>query len=114
EVPRVAQLTERTNQMNFTAVRRSESDIQALVDSGEAEVLTVHVSDRFGSYGLTGVLIFRATATAIVVDTFLLSCRVLGRGVEHRMLAALGHAAAQRNLPVVEVPFVRAPRNMPA
>jgi len=114
ELPRVAQLTERTNQMNFTAVRRSESEIQALVESGEAEVLTVHVSDRFGSYGLTGVVIYRTMAAAIVVDTFLLSCRVLGRGVEHRMLAALGRAASQRNLAAVEVPFVRAPRNMPA
>jgi FkbH-like protein len=114
ELPRVAQLTERTNQMNFTAVRRSEGEIQALVDSGEAEVLTVHVSDRFGSYGLTGVVIFSAGADAIVVDTFLLSCRVLGRGVEHRMMAALGRAATQRNLALVEVPFVRAARNMPA
>jgi FkbH-like protein len=114
ELPRVAQLTERTNQMNFTAMRRAEMEIQALVDSGEAEVLTVHVGDRFGSYGLTGVIIYRAGADALLVDTFLLSCRVLGRGVEHRMLAALGRAAAQRNLAAVEVPFVRAPRNMPA
>jgi FkbH-like protein len=114
ELPRVAQLTERTNQMNFTTVRRSESELQALADSGEAQVLTVHVSDRFGSYGLTGVVIYRATADAIVVDTFLLSCRVLGRGVEHRMLAELGRAAEQRSLSTVEVPFVRAPRNMPA
>jgi FkbH-like protein len=114
ELPRVAQLTERTNQMNFTGVRRSENGIQELVDSGEADVLAVHVADRFGSYGLTGVVIFGTGADALVVDTFLLSCRVLGRGVEHRMLAALGRTAMQRNLPVVEVPFVRAPRNLPA
>jgi FkbH-like protein len=114
ELPRVAQLTERTNQMNFTVARRSESEIQALLNSGEAEILTVHVSDRFGSYGLTGVLIYRVAADAIVADTFLLSCRVLGRGVEHRMLAELGRAAQQRSLPTVEVPYVRAPRNIPA
>ena len=90
----MAQLTQRTNQMNFTAVRRSEADIQALLESGKAECLTVHVSDRFGSYGLAGVIVFRGGADAIVVDTFLLSCRALGRGVEHRMLAALGEIAA--------------------
>ena len=114
ELPRVAQLTERTNQMNFTAVRRAESEIQALLEGSDAEVLAVHVSDRFGSYGLTGVMIYRTQPEALVVDSFLLSCRVLGRGVEHRMLAALGRAARQKGLPMVEVPFVRAPRNMPA
>ena len=54
QVARVAQLTQRTNQMNVTCVRRTEAEIQALLRSG-AECLTVDVSDRFGSYGLTGV-----------------------------------------------------------
>jgi FkbH-like protein len=114
ELPRVAQLTERTNQMNFTVARRSEGELQALMNSGEAQILTVHVSDRFGSYGLTGLVIYRVEADAVVVDTFLLSCRVLGRGVEHRMLSELGRAAQQRSLGTVEVPYLRAPRNMPA
>ena len=90
ELRRVAQLTGRTNQMNFTTVRRSESEIRALVESGAAECLTVHVSDRFGDYGLTGAMLVHGNGQALVVDTFLLSCRALGRGVEHRMLAALG------------------------
>src|ERR1700722_17821514 len=114
DLARVSQLTQRTNQMNFTAVRRSEADIQALLESGKAECLTVHVSDRFGSYGLAGVIVFRGGADAIVVDTFLLSCRALGRGVEHRMLAALGGIAAQRGLSTVEARFVRSQRNRPA
>ena len=90
DLARVAQLTQRTNQMNFTTVRRSESDIQALLESGKAECLTVHVSDRFGSYGLAGAMVFRSGVDALAIDTFLLSCRALGRGVEHRMLAAIG------------------------
>jgi FkbH-like protein len=114
DLARVAQLTQRTNQMNFTAVRRSEADIQTLLESGKAECLTVHVSDRFGSYGLAGVIVFRGGADAIVVDTFLLSCRALGRGVEHRMLAALGEIAGQRGLSTVEARFVRSQRNRPA
>ncbi|MGA2131161.1 MAG: HAD-IIIC family phosphatase [Bryobacteraceae bacterium] len=114
DLARVAQLTQRTNQMNFTAVRRSESDIQALLGSGKAECLTVHVSDRFGGYGLVGVIIFRAGADTISVDTFLLSCRALGRGVEHRMLAELGRIARERGLGAVEARFVRSQRNQPA
>ena len=114
ELARVAQLSGRTNQMNFTTVRRSESEIQALVAGGEAECLTVHVRDRFGDYGLTGVMIFGAAGDALRIDTFLLSCRALGRGVEHRMLAALGRIAAERGIAAVEAPFVRTARNLPA
>jgi FkbH-like protein len=114
DLARVAQLTQRTNQMNFTTVRRSESDIQALLQSGKAECLTVHVSDRFGSYGLAGAIVFRTTSDAILIDTFLLSCRALGRGVEHRMMAALGDIARQRGLRSVEARFVRSQRNRPA
>ena len=114
ELRRVAQLTGRTNQMNFTTLRRSEAEIRTLVESGEAECLTVHVSDRFGDYGLTGAMIFRAAGEALAVDTFLLSCRALGRGVEHRMLAALGRIAVERMLAVVDAPFARTARNLPA
>jgi FkbH-like protein len=114
DLARVAQLTQRTNQMNFTTVRRSESDIQALLESGKAECLTVHVSDRFGSYGLAGAMIFRSGVDAIAIDTFLLSCRALGRGVEHRMIAALGRVAEQHGLAAVEARYVRSPRNRPA
>jgi len=117
ELPRVAQLTRRTNQMNATCVRRTEAEIQALEGY---EILTVRVRDRFGDYGLTGIIIFRTGRTgraaedALLVDTFLLSCRALGRGVEHRMVAHLGRIALERGLKGVEIPFVVAQRNRPA
>jgi FkbH-like protein len=110
QVARVAQLTQRTNQMNVTLVRRTEAEIQAL----DAETLVVEVKDRFGSYGLTGVAIFRCGDDALTVDTFLLSCRVLGRGVEHRMIERLGEIALERGLSRVEIPFVAGQRNRPA
>jgi len=110
QLDRVAQLTQRTNQMNATCIRRTAAEIQRLPE----ECLTVHVTDRFGSYGLTGVILFRVAAPALVVDTFLLSCRALGRGVEHRMVARLGEIAVQRGLETVEIPFVAAQRNRPA
>jgi FkbH-like protein len=113
DLPRVAQLTQRTSQMNVAPARRSEAEILELLRGG-AECLVVRVSDRFGSYGLTGVLIFRGTAGVLKVDTFLLSCRALGRGVEHRMLAALGELAEARDLERVEIPFAGTHRNRPA
>jgi FkbH-like protein len=113
QIPRVAQLTTRTNQMNMSSVRRTEGEI-AQIRALDAECLTVHVSDRFGDYGLTGVVIFECASDTLTVDTFLLSCRALGRGVEHRMLAHLGEIAQQRGLARVEIPFVPSPRNRPA
>jgi FkbH-like protein len=110
QVERVAQLTTRTNQMNATCIRRTAAEISRLSE----ECLTVHVTDRFGSYGLSGAILFRAAGQALAVDTFLLSCRALGRGVEHRMVARLGEIALERGLETVEIPFVAAQRNRPA
>lgn len=103
---RVAQLTQRTNQLNFTTIRRSETLVQQLTQSGILEGLVVEVSDRFGDYGLVGLILFRAGSEAVAIDTFLLSCRALGKGVEHRMLARLGEIAAERELTRVDAPFV--------
>ncbi len=115
EAPRIAQLTRRTNQMNATGVRRSEAEILALGgDPARLECLAVEVKDRFGSYGLTGAMIFGHTGDRLAVDTFLLSCRALGRGVEHRMVARLGEIARERGLACVEIPFVPGKRNQPA
>jgi len=110
QAARVAQLTQRTNQMNTSGVRRTEAEVRAL----DAECLTVTVRDRFGDYGLTGVLIFREAGRALAVENFLLSCRALGRGVEHRMAARLGEIAAARGLERVEIAFAAGKRNQPA
>jgi FkbH-like protein len=111
---RVGQLTQRTNQFNFTTIRRSEAEIQGLCQSGKIECLAVEVSDRFGDYGLVGVILFEADFEAIKIDTFLLSCRAMGRGVEHRMLARLGEIAKERGLSHVEVKYIRTKKNQPA
>jgi FkbH-like protein len=113
EWPRLAQLTQRTNQFNFTTVRRTEPDIRASQAAGSL-VLRVNVSDRFGDYGLVGLIIADTRGSDLVVDTLLLSCRVLGRGVEHAMLRRLGEIAAQGGLANVNLPFVATQKNEPA
>jgi FkbH-like protein len=108
---RVAQLTQRTNQFNATLVRRSESELEGLLRTGELECRIVKVRDRFGDYGLVGVMMFKAVAGSIVVDTFLLSCRALGKGVEHRMLAKICEIACGRGLSFVEIEYRPTGRN---
>lgn len=111
---RVAQLTQRTNQFNLTTVRRSEADVQNLLHSRTLECLVTELSDRFGDYGLVGVILFGTDSEAIKVDTFLLSCRALGRGVEHRMLAKLGQLAKERGVGYVEFSYTPTKKNQPA
>jgi FkbH-like protein len=113
EWQRIEQLTQRTNQFNFTTRRRSVLELKALLAKG-AQVLRVRVSDRFGDYGLVGVLIAQPQGGTLVVDTFLLSCRVLGRGVEHAMLRGLGERAHSLGLSTVELELIISARNEPA
>jgi FkbH-like protein len=113
QLPRVAELTYRTNQFNLTTMRRSEAEMDTLCRSAESECLVVQVCDRFGDYGLVGAIIFQAGAKAITVNTFLLSCRALGRGVEHRMLARLGEIAKERGLERVELSLEITSKNRP-
>src|SRR5439155_17182037 len=89
QLARVAQLTERTNQFNFTTRRRSEAEIVKLYQEKKSAIVGISVTDRFGDYGLVGVVIYQLTSHALDVDTFLLSCRVRGKGVEHRILSRL-------------------------
>ncbi len=114
EWPRVAQLTQRTNQFNFTTIRRNEPDMRALALLDGAHVLRVKVRDRFGDYGLVGVTVSRQLEDALQVDTMLLSCRVLGRGVEHAMIRQLGEMAKSANLNRLNLPYVLTPKNEPA
>ncbi|WP_193197381.1 non-ribosomal peptide synthetase [Nostoc sp. MG11] len=114
QLSRVAQLTQRTNQFNLTTIRRSEAEIQQLCNSGKLECRVVKVKDRFGDYGLVGLLLFATQENALFVDTFLLSCRVLGRGVEHKMLSYLGTLAQERGLGQVKLFYIPTKKNQPA
>jgi FkbH-like protein/FkbM family methyltransferase len=112
--PRISQLTLRTNQFNFTTIRRKEQEIKMLLDSRDFSCYVTQVSDRFGDYGLVGVMITTEKEETLTVDTFLLSCRVLGRGAEHRILAELGKIAIEKGKKKVNIPFVPSEKNEPA
>ena len=70
QLARVAQLTQRTNQFNFTTIRRTDSEVERLAESG-LECWIVEVSDRFGDYGLVGVMIAGEQDGALTIDTLL-------------------------------------------
>jgi FkbH-like protein len=114
DLRRSAQLTLRTNQFNFTTIRREEADVQQLSANGRHEIRTVRVKDRFGDYGLVGLVIAERGEEVWNLDTFLLSCRVLGRGVEHQIVSDLGRMAAGAGARAVKLRVETTKRNTPA
>jgi FkbH-like protein len=116
ELERVAQLINKTNQFNLTTRRRTLEEVRALAASAEYGVYGVRIEDRFGAYGLTGVAVVRREVARKVwaIDTFLLSCRVLGRQVETAVLAVLAGEAAAAGAEWIEAEFVPSAKNAPA
>lgn len=112
EIPRASQLTIRTNQFNATTHRYSEKDIQSFIEQGKT-VLRVRVEDRFGSYGLVGLMICYPEKERWIVDTFLLSCRVLGKRVENEMIKALAKMAGKEGKSALELQYQASERNAP-
>jgi len=81
--PRLSQLTQRTNQFNLTTKRYTEADIVQFVENPSYNVYSVHVKDKLGDNGIVGCVITKNENLTTHIDTFLMSCRVLGRKIEN-------------------------------
>ena len=113
-LPRLAQLTQKTNQFNLTTRRYTAGEIQALGEQG-AIVLGMRVSDRFGDSGVVGLAIaVPRSPTTWELDVLLLSCRVIGRGVESALLARVADEVRARGGTRLLGWFVPTERNSPA
>lgn len=86
QVPRLAQLAQKTNQFNCTLQRYTENDLRSHLNNPNALVLAVRVEDKFGDYGTTGLIVINKESPRWTLDAFLLSCRVLGRRVEDALM----------------------------
>lgn len=95
-VPRLAQLTQKTNQFNLTTKRYTEADIRRFADSDESEVVYVRLRDNVADLGIIGMGILRYAGDTAEIDTLLMSCRALGRGVELVLLDEMRRHAAHR------------------
>lgn len=87
--PRVAQLTQKTNQFNLTTIRYTETQIEQFICDSKMDVYSINVKDKFGDSGLTGICIVKEdydNPEAAFVDTLLMSCRVIGRNIEYKFM----------------------------
>ena len=98
-LPRVAQLTQRSNQFNLRTVRYSEEDVQKkIVDNPDMFSLTFTLKDKYGDYGLISVLFLEKQADTYFIDTWIMSCRVLKRNVENFVLNAIVDLAKEHGI----------------
>lgn len=111
---RAAQLTQRTNQFNFTTHRRSVSEMRQVLDSSSQHAFLVRAADKFGDYGLVGLVVYEVNETTLQVDTLLLSCRALGRRIELQILAKIAGQARQHGRHRIVFEFVKTEKNQPA
>ena len=113
-VPRISQLTLKTNQFNLTTKRYQEEDISRLASDKNMIVKCVQVEDKFGDNGITGVFIVnKDNKSEWIIDTFLLSCRVMGRGIEEGMLGHILDVAKKEGVKKVKGVYIPTKKNKP-
>jgi FkbH-like protein len=114
-IPRIAQLTQKTNQFNLTSRRYSQTEIAQMAADPNWRIYGLRLKDRFGDNGLAGVAILRSQDRGTwEIDTFLLSCRILGRTVETAFLAFVLRQAKDAGGTRMEGWFLPTKRNAPA
>ncbi len=111
-IARIAQLTQKTNQFNLTTRRYSEGQIRALAESSAANVFYLKLRDRVSDLGLVGVAIVKYESRTAEIDSFLLSCRALGRGAEDVLLAHCLDASANAGAERIVGRYIRTAKNV--
>jgi FkbH-like protein len=86
EISRISQLTQKTNQFNLTTKRYNEEEIKALLENKEYDTVYIKVKDNISDMGIMGISIIKYSEGSAYIDTFLLSCRVIGRNIEYALL----------------------------
>ena len=111
---RVAQLTQKTNQFNLTTRRYTEQQVAAMAECPGWRVWSLRVADRYADNGLVGVAIAHMDGETCQIDTFLMSCRVIGRTVETALLAHLAADARAQGAQWLQGWFLPTRKNAPA
>jgi FkbH-like protein len=113
-VARLAQLTAKTNQFNVNKRPLTKDEILALISHPEYKVFHGRLLDRFGDHGIINLAIVKNQDSVWHLEQLLMSCRVIGRGVEEAFLAAIGQTAKQSNVRRLSISFVQTEKNKPA
>jgi FkbH-like protein len=113
--PRVVQLIQKTNQFNTTTKRYTENDVSKMRSSDEWKIYSFSVSDKFGDNGIVGVFILKIIRenSELNIDSFIMSCRVIGREIENAILYFIVNKAKELNLEKITADIFPTAKNEP-
>lgn len=110
--PRVAQLTQRSNQFNLRTIRYTEEEIVRVASSDDHITLAFSLADKYGDYGLISLVIMKHTdATTLFIDTWIMSCRVLKRNMENFVLNTMVSTGLQKGYTILEGEYLPTAKN---
>ena len=111
-IPRVAQLSQRSNQFNLRTVRYTEAEVEKITKSGNYIALSFTLEDKFGDHGLIGLIIIQIESpTELFIDTWIMSCRVLKRGMEEFMVNQMVKKARGEGFITISGEYLPTPKN---
>lgn len=111
DIKRAAQLIQRTNQFNLTTRRYSESDIQQMLENPNWNVYVLGLKDKFGDNGTVGLALVEKQGKNWRIDTFLMSCRVIGRQAEDALLDCICRDAISENAQTIIAEYIKTAKN---
>ena len=113
EAERVAQLTQKTNQLNVCTTRYTQAQIESIRESGTQSYISLSVKDKFGDSGLTGAAIVSYADGKGVINDFLMSCRVMGRNIEFAFVDYIVEYLKEHGCTSVEAQYLPTQKNKP-
>ena len=108
-IDRIVQLINKTNQFNLTSIRYTKEDLLNMKDS---YINCIKVIDKFGDLGITGVSIIKINKDTAYIDSFLLSCRILGRGIENQFLKIIINKLKEKGIKTIKSKFIKTNKNI--
>lgn len=110
-IPRIAQMTQKTNQFNLTTHRYTEADIHKMIEA-KYMICCIGVKDRFGDNGITGVIFLKPISDVEMdIDSLLLSCRILGKGIETAFVYTIFNILIDKKVNRVSASYVPTKKN---
>ena len=110
-IERLAQLTQKTNQFNLTTKRYSAIEIENFLNDSNYRLISISLNDKFGDYGITGLVIIKLNKNNADIDTFLMSCRIIGRKIEYVLMDHIIELLSNDKVAFLNAQYIKTKKN---
>lgn len=110
-ISRAIQIAQKTNQFNLRTIRYKENELFGNFDQKKKQVFLINLSDKYGDHGLIGLVVLRLTKDYLFIENIAVSCRVLGRYIEHWIMKEIKKIAKKFKIKTIVGEFIKTERN---